>query len=64
MVEGRFLSMRAHARELGVPPPSRILATGGGSKNLEVCVRGVLSRFFWSLLLFWFILSLVYVECS
>ena len=28
--------MRAHARELGVGQPSRILATGGGSKNREV----------------------------
>lgn len=37
VVEGRFLSMRAHARELGVGQPSRILATGGGSKNPEVC---------------------------
>lgn len=36
VVEGRFLSMRAHARELGVGLPSRILATGGGSKNNEV----------------------------
>lgn len=38
MVEGRFLSMRAHARELGVGQPRRILATGGGSKNAEVCL--------------------------
>lgn len=36
VVEGRFLSMRAHARELGVGQPSRILATGGGSKNPQV----------------------------
>ncbi|CAM9344138.1 unnamed protein product [Scytosiphon promiscuus] len=36
VVEGRFLSMKAHARELGVGQPRRILATGGGSKNAEV----------------------------
>lgn len=36
MVEGRFLSMKAHARELGVGQPDRILATGGGSNNAEV----------------------------
>jgi len=36
VVEGRFLSMKAHARELGVGQPERVLATGGGSKNTEV----------------------------
>ncbi|CAM9333617.1 unnamed protein product [Pylaiella littoralis] len=36
VVEGRFLSMKAHARELGVGQPVRILATGGGSNNAEV----------------------------
>eukprot|EP00752_Nemacystus_decipiens_P002575 g2413.t1 len=36
VVEGRFLSMKAHARELGVGRPERILATGGGSNNAEV----------------------------
>lgn len=37
VVEGRFLSMKAHARELGVGKPGRVLATGGGSNNAEVC---------------------------
>lgn len=36
VVEGRFLSMKAHARELGVAKPERVLATGGGSNNAEV----------------------------
>lgn len=54
VVEGRFLSMRAHARELGVGQPSRILATGGGSNNVEVsdslnhAVRSC-SRLWWRL---------------
>lgn len=34
--------MRAHARELGVRKPSRILATGGGSNNVAVRHKGVL----------------------
>lgn len=42
VVEGRFLSMRAHARELSVGQPSRILATGGGSKNPEVVLGSAL----------------------
>ncbi|CAN0079526.1 unnamed protein product, partial [Discosporangium mesarthrocarpum] len=36
VVEGRFLSMRAHAQELGVGKVSKVLATGGGSNNREV----------------------------
>ncbi|CBJ33890.1 conserved unknown protein [Ectocarpus siliculosus] len=36
VVEGRFLSMKAHARELGVAKPERVLATGGGSNNAEL----------------------------
>ncbi|CAM9776814.1 unnamed protein product [Ectocarpus sp. 8 AP-2014] len=36
VVEGRFLSMKAHARELGVEKPERVLATGGGSNNAEL----------------------------
>eukprot|EP00903_Cladosiphon_okamuranus_P010615 g10038.t1 len=36
VVEGRFLSMKAHARELGVGQPERVLATGGGSNNAEL----------------------------
>jgi xylulokinase len=35
-VEGRLLSMRAHAENLGLPPPRTLLATGGGSQNQAV----------------------------
>ncbi|KAH6796184.1 hypothetical protein C2S51_037170 [Perilla frutescens var. frutescens] len=34
LVEGQFLSMRAHAERFGMPsPPKRIIATGGASAN-------------------------------
>lgn len=34
LVEGQFLSMRAHAERIGMPtPPQRVIATGGGSAN-------------------------------
>jgi xylulokinase len=34
VVEGQFLSMRAHTERIGMPcPPERILVTGGGSTN-------------------------------
>jgi xylulokinase len=34
VVEGQFLSMRAHTERIGMPcPPERILLTGGGSTN-------------------------------
>ncbi|CAM6040358.1 unnamed protein product [Sphagnum compactum] len=34
VVEGQFLSMRAHTERIGMPcPPERILITGGGSTN-------------------------------
>lgn len=34
LIEGQFLSMRAHAERFGMPsPPKRIIATGGASAN-------------------------------
>jgi len=34
IVEGQFLSMRAHAERIGMPcPPERVIATGGASTN-------------------------------
>ncbi|WOH07001.1 hypothetical protein DCAR_0626430 [Daucus carota subsp. sativus] len=34
LIEGQFLSMRAHAERFGMPsPPNRIIATGGASAN-------------------------------
>eukprot|EP00250_Pteridium_aquilinum_P021771 c25219_g1_i1 orf=167-1741(+) len=34
VVEGQFLSMRAHSERIGMPsPPERVIATGGGSTN-------------------------------
>jgi xylulokinase len=36
VVEARFLSMRAHAAAMGISRPTRIVATGGGSKNAEM----------------------------
>lgn len=37
VVESRFLSMKAHAASIGLPTrPRRILATGGGSTNVEI----------------------------
>ncbi|CAM9213716.1 unnamed protein product [Chrysoparadoxa australica] len=37
LVEGRFLSMRARLQQMGIPPPSRLIAVGGGSAS-----RGIL----------------------
>lgn len=37
VIEGQFLSMRAHAERFGMPiPPKRIIATGGASANLSI----------------------------
>eukprot|EP00897_Mesotaenium_endlicherianum_P008578 jgi/Mesen1/7749/ME000407S06974 len=37
VVEGQFMSMRAHAERMGMPsPPERIIATGGASSNLHI----------------------------
>ncbi|KAL0439434.1 UNVERIFIED_CONTAM: Xylulose kinase [Sesamum latifolium] len=37
LVEGQFLSMRAHAERFGMPsPPKRIIATGGASANNSI----------------------------
>ncbi|KAI4321468.1 hypothetical protein MLD38_034843 [Melastoma candidum] len=37
LVEGQFLSMRAHAERFGMPsPPNRIIATGGASANKAI----------------------------
>ncbi|CAM8936531.1 unnamed protein product [Rhodiola kirilowii] len=37
IVEGQFLSMRAHAERFSMPtPPKRIIATGGASTNLSI----------------------------
>ncbi|KAI9106710.1 hypothetical protein K1719_022238 [Acacia pycnantha] len=33
IIEGQFLSMRAHAERFGIPSPQRIIATGGASVN-------------------------------
>jgi len=34
VIEGQFLSMRAHSERFGMPsPPKRIIATGGASAN-------------------------------
>lgn len=36
VVEGQFLSMRAHSERIGMPsPPQRVIATGGGSANKQ-----------------------------
>ena len=35
-VEGRFLSMRSHAKALGIPPPASVLVTGGGSQSASI----------------------------
>lgn len=40
VVEGRFLSMRLHAQQLGIPAPKRILATGGGAMNKDMMQVG------------------------
>lgn len=37
LVEGQFASMRGHAERIGLKtPPSRVIATGGGSANLAM----------------------------
>ena len=36
VVEGQFLSMRAHGAALGLNAPKRIIATGGGSANSAI----------------------------
>lgn len=37
LIEGQFLSMRAHAERFGMPsPPKRIIATGGASANQSI----------------------------
>uniref|UniRef100_A0A7N0VMW5 Xylulose kinase n=1 Tax=Kalanchoe fedtschenkoi TaxID=63787 RepID=A0A7N0VMW5_KALFE len=37
IIEGQFLSMRAHAERFGMPiPPKRIIATGGASTNRSI----------------------------
>ncbi|PKA47482.1 xylulokinase [Apostasia shenzhenica] len=37
LIEGQFLSMRAHAERFGMPsPPKRIIATGGASSNASI----------------------------
>lgn len=37
MIEGQFLSMRAHAERFGMPsPPKRLIATGGASANTSI----------------------------
>ncbi|KAK1293195.1 hypothetical protein QJS10_CPB17g02663 [Acorus calamus] len=37
IIEGQFLSMRAHAEKFGMPtPPKRIIATGGASTNQSI----------------------------
>lgn len=37
LIEGQFLSMRAHSERLGLPsPPKRIIATGGASANKSI----------------------------
>ncbi|KAA8538239.1 hypothetical protein F0562_027938 [Nyssa sinensis] len=37
LIEGQFLSMRAHAERFGMPsPPKRIIATGGASANKDI----------------------------
>ncbi|MCO5606398.1 hypothetical protein L7F22_060586 [Adiantum nelumboides] len=36
IVEGQFLSMRAHCERIGMPsPPERVMVTGGGSANKQ-----------------------------
>ncbi|KAH7405466.1 hypothetical protein KP509_15G071400 [Ceratopteris richardii] len=36
IVEGQFLSMRAHSERIGMPsPPERVIVTGGGSANKQ-----------------------------
>ncbi|KAF9601440.1 hypothetical protein IFM89_020207 [Coptis chinensis] len=45
IIEGPFLSMRAHAERFGMPaPPNRIIATGGASANSSI-LKSVASIF-------------------
>lgn len=45
IIEGQFLSMRAHAERFGMPtPPKRIIATGGASANQSI-LRSISSIF-------------------
>ncbi|KAF6142163.1 hypothetical protein GIB67_037081 [Kingdonia uniflora] len=45
VIEGHFLSMRAHAERFGMPtPPKRIIATGGASANPSI-LKSVASIF-------------------
>ncbi|XP_044474527.1 xylulose kinase 2-like [Mangifera indica] len=44
LIEGQFLSMRAHAERFGMPsPPKRIIATGGASANRSIlnCIASI-----------------------
>ncbi|KAF8410294.1 hypothetical protein HHK36_002820 [Tetracentron sinense] len=45
VIEGQFLSMRAHAERFGMPaPPKRLIATGGASANQSI-LRSMASIF-------------------
>lgn len=45
LIEGQFLSMRAHVERFGMPfPPRRLIATGGASAN--ECILGSLASIF------------------
>ncbi|CAL5205286.1 unnamed protein product [Lathyrus oleraceus] len=47
VIEGQFLSMRAHAERFGMPsPPKRIIATGGASANQ--CILSSIATIFGS----------------
>ena len=35
-IEGRFLSMRSHGKQLGLNGASRVLATGGASQSKQI----------------------------
>ncbi|XP_039042219.1 xylulose kinase 2-like [Hibiscus syriacus] len=36
LIEGQFLSTRAHAERFGMPSPKRIIATGGAAANKSI----------------------------
>ncbi|CDP00975.1 unnamed protein product [Coffea canephora] len=44
LIEGQLLSMRGHAERLGLPPPKRIIATGGASAN--ICILSSIASIF------------------
>lgn len=45
LIEGQFLSMRAHVERFGMPfPPRRLIATGGASAN--ECILGAIASIF------------------